>query len=620
MAADNKLLGQFQPDRHPAGAARRAADRGHLRHRRQRHRHRPRPRTRRPARSSRSRSRPAPACRTSDIERMVKEAEANAEADKKRREGVEARNQLEALIHSTDKTLKENGDKVGAAEKAEVETALAEARSALEAGEAEAMRSAGEKLSQAGMKMGEALYKAQQAAEQSRPGGPAGRHRRPRRRRQGGRCRLRGSRPEQEEAWLRSRAGRMGGARRSSPGPDGPGGGAGRRPVRPSCGWAWLLRPRGTGPSARLRAIPGASGGFVIQGSVMAKRDYYEILGVSREATEDDLKKAYRKLAMKYHPDRNQGDKDAEGKFKELNEAYDVLKDGEKRAAYDRFGHAAFEQGGGGGGGGGGGNPFGGGFEDIFEEMFGRFGGGQRGGARRQASGRGADLRTMVEIGAGGGLLRHQEDGARAVLGQPARPATAPAPRPAAPRRRPARPARAPAGSVAGHPADIRRAPIDVAVLIVEDIMMRHRNEDEVAARRVQHAFGASRRAGRIENEQRVFGAHFLGPAFGGNARDFLMIPMIASVLPCDLPVGAFHDQHLLHRWASLQGGIGIGFQRNFAAAAHAFIRSDHNVGIAILDAIGEAIRREPAEHHGMNGADACAGQHGIDGLGIIGM
>src|SRR5688572_7393601 len=112
------------------------------------------------------------------------------------------------------------------------------------------------------------------------------------------------------------------------------------------------------------------AGGSVIQGSVMAKRDYYEILGVSREASEDDLKKAYRKLAMKFHPDRNQGDKDAETKFKELNEAYDVLKDGEKRAAYDRFGHAAFEQGGGGPGAGGfgGGNPFGAGFEDIFEE------------------------------------------------------------------------------------------------------------------------------------------------------------------------------------------------------------------------------------------------------------
>ncbi|TDH59632.1 molecular chaperone DnaK [Dankookia rubra] len=116
-----------------------------------------------------------------DIERMVKEAEANAEADKKRREGVEARNQLEALIHSTDKTLKDNGDKVGAAEKAEVETALAEARTTLEAGEPEALRAAGEKLSQAAMKMGEALYKAQQATEQAGPagqpggtGGPAG--------------------------------------------------------------------------------------------------------------------------------------------------------------------------------------------------------------------------------------------------------------------------------------------------------------------------------------------------------------------------------------------------------------------------------------------------------------
>jgi len=134
---------------------------------------------------------------------------------------------------------------------------------------------------------------------------------------------------------------------------------------------------------------------IVLQGSAMAKRDFYQVLGVSREATEDDLKKAYRKQAMQYHPDRNQGDAAAEARFKEVNEAYDILKDGEKRAAYDRFGHAAFEQGGPGGGGGG--SPFGAGFEDIFEEMFGRFGGGGRG-QRRQAAGRGADLRTGVEI------------------------------------------------------------------------------------------------------------------------------------------------------------------------------------------------------------------------------
>ena len=130
----------------------------------------------------------------------------------------------------------------------------------------------------------------------------------------------------------------------------------------------------------------------------MSKRDYYEVLGVGRDADEEALKKAYRKLAMRWHPDRNQGDAEAEAKFKELNEAYDVLKDTEKRAAYDRFGHVAFEQGGPGGGGGfgGGGGPFGGAFEDIFEEMFGRFGGGR--GQRGGATGRGADLRTQVEI------------------------------------------------------------------------------------------------------------------------------------------------------------------------------------------------------------------------------
>src|SRR4249920_1134093 len=111
---------------------------------------------------------------------------------------------------------------------------------------------------------------------------------------------------------------------------------------------------------------------------VMAKRDYYEILGVQRGASDADMKAAYRKLAMQHHPDRNPDDKDCEHRFKELNEAYDVLKDGNKRAAYDRFGHAAFEQGAGAGGHGFGAD-FASTFADIFDDLFG-MGGGRRGG------------------------------------------------------------------------------------------------------------------------------------------------------------------------------------------------------------------------------------------------
>src|SRR5690606_17440467 len=102
----------------------------------------------------------------------------------------------------------------------------------------------------------------------------------------------------------------------------------------------------------------------------MAKADFYETLGVSRTADEKELKSAFRKMAMKYHPDKNPGDVSAEQKFKDVNEAYETLKDPQKRAAYDRYGHAAFEQGGMGGGFGGGGFG-GGGFSDIFEDIFG---------------------------------------------------------------------------------------------------------------------------------------------------------------------------------------------------------------------------------------------------------
>ena len=130
----------------------------------------------------------------------------------------------------------------------------------------------------------------------------------------------------------------------------------------------------------------------------MAGQDYYDMLGGDRSASADDLKKAYRKLAMQHHPDRNPGDKAAEQKFKEISHAYDVLKDDQKRAAYDRYGAAAFENGGGGRGGPGGGFEFnfGAGFADIFEEMFGAMGGGGR--RQQGGTGRGSDLRYNLEI------------------------------------------------------------------------------------------------------------------------------------------------------------------------------------------------------------------------------
>lgn len=127
----------------------------------------------------------------------------------------------------------------------------------------------------------------------------------------------------------------------------------------------------------------------------MSKMDYYELLSVSRTASADEIKKAYRKQAMKYHPDRNPGDKEAEHKFKEISEAYQILSDAEQRATYDRYGHAAFEQGGRAGFGG---FEFSSGFSDIFDEMFGEILGG---GARRQSSQgpiRGADLRYDLDI------------------------------------------------------------------------------------------------------------------------------------------------------------------------------------------------------------------------------
>lgn len=130
----------------------------------------------------------------------------------------------------------------------------------------------------------------------------------------------------------------------------------------------------------------------------MAKRDYYEVLGIAKGTSEDDIKKAYRKLAMKYHPDRNPDDPTAEDKFKEASEAYEVLSDAQKRSAYDRMGHAAFEGGRSAGGGGFGGFGGGGDFQDIFSQfsdIFGRQGGG---GGQQSRQRRGADLRYVMEL------------------------------------------------------------------------------------------------------------------------------------------------------------------------------------------------------------------------------
>ncbi len=124
----------------------------------------------------------------------------------------------------------------------------------------------------------------------------------------------------------------------------------------------------------------------------MAKRDYYEVLGVSRSAGDGEIKSAFRKLAMKHHPDRNPGDKQAETAFKEINEAYEILKDPQKRAAYDRFGHAAFD---GGGMGAGFNADFAASMSDIFENIFGDVMGRSRRAGGRE---RGADLRYSIEI------------------------------------------------------------------------------------------------------------------------------------------------------------------------------------------------------------------------------
>ncbi len=134
----------------------------------------------------------------------------------------------------------------------------------------------------------------------------------------------------------------------------------------------------------------------------MSKRDYYDVLGVSKGASADEIKKGFRRKAKELHPDRNKDNPDAEAQFKEANEAYDVLRDADKKAAYDRFGHAAFENGMGGGGGRPGGGfgqgDFSSAFSDVFDDLFGDFMGGQRGGGGGRRAARGSDLRYNLRV------------------------------------------------------------------------------------------------------------------------------------------------------------------------------------------------------------------------------
>src|SRR5882757_10754523 len=143
----------------------------------------------------------------------------------------------------------------------------------------------------------------------------------------------------------------------------------------------------------QVRSGDDAAAGMTGWEAGMSKRCYYEVLEVERTVNDGELKTAFRKLAMKWHPDRNPSDNSSEGRFKEINEAYEILKDADKRAAYDRFGHAAFEQGAGGAGPGFG-SDFGSAFSDLFEGIFGMNSGRGRGNRAE----RGADLRYNMEI------------------------------------------------------------------------------------------------------------------------------------------------------------------------------------------------------------------------------
>ena len=267
-----------------------------------------------------------------EIQKMVKDAEANKEADKKKRESVDARNQADSLVFSTEKSLKEHGDKISAEEKKIIEDGVADLKKSLEGTDSEDIKKKTQSLIQVSMKLGEAVYKSQQ-------------------------------KPEAKEQ--KSKDSKQ----------------ADKDNVV-DADFEDVKEDKEKAPKIIIRRRP------------VAKRDYYDVLGITKSASKDEIKKAYRKLALKYHPDKTKGDKTSEEKFKEASEAYHILSDEKRKANYDQFGHAAFE--------GSGGQGFGGfdfnssSFSDIFEDFFGDFGGGR--GTSGRSNNRGNDLRYDVSI------------------------------------------------------------------------------------------------------------------------------------------------------------------------------------------------------------------------------
>ena len=169
---------------------------------------------------------------------------------------------------------------------------------------------------------------------------------------------------------------------------------------------------------------------------------------------------------------------------------------------------------------------------------------------------------------------------------------------------------------VAGDPADIGRAPEDVVFLEVKDVFMRHRGPEEIAAGGVQHAFGLARGTGRVQNEQRVLGAHRLGRAIGGDGGADFMEPVVTAFGHRDVGARALYDEHFLDgATGDTCSFVSVHFQGNGLAAAQAFVGRDENFRAAIYDAASERFGREAAEDDRVDGPDARAGEHGIGGL-----